>query len=101
MFDLYGLPGDFPGLAEHAANANTVARVNALEIAMARAVNDPRFIPYIQRHEFEALVLAGLKDLRIFLDARDDLAGVDELMAVLRATAPEDINDGAQTAAPR
>jgi len=98
MFDLYGLPEDFPGLAEHAANTNTLARVNALETAMAEAVNDPRFIPYIQRHEFEALVLAALNELKTFLDGRDDLVGVDELMAIVRATAPEEINDGAQTA---
>lgn len=98
MFDLYGLPEDFPDLAKHAADANTLTRVHALEVAMAEAVNDHRFIPYIQRHEFEALVLAALKELRAFLDARDDLVGVDQLMAVVQRTAPEDINDGAQTA---
>jgi Domain of unknown function (DUF4276) len=98
MFDLYGLPEDFPDLATHASNANITARVHALEAAMAKAVNDHRFIPYIQRHEFEALVLAALKELKTFLDAHDDLVGVDQLMAVVQTTAPEDINDGAETA---
>lgn len=95
MFDLYGLPEDFPGLTVHAENANTVARVQALEAAMAEVVNDHRFIPYIQRHEFEALVLAALKELSSFLDARDDLVGIEQLMSVVQTTTPEDINDGA------
>jgi hypothetical protein len=30
---------------------------------MATAVGDTRFIPYIQRHEFESLVLACLEQL--------------------------------------
>jgi hypothetical protein len=98
MFDLYGLPADFPCLAQHSTNADTTARANALEIALAEAVNDPRFIPYIQRHEFETLVLAALNELRKLLDARDDLAGLDQLMALIQGTAPEDVNDGAQTA---
>lgn len=98
MFDLYGLPEDFPGLAKHASEADGIARANALEVALAEAVDDRRFIPYIQVHEFEALVLAALNDLRGFLDAPDDLAGVDQLIALVQTTAPEAINDGVQTA---
>lgn len=98
MFDLYGLPEDFPGLAAQSSSMDTTARANALEVSLAEAISDHRFIPYIQRHEFETLVLAALRELKIYLDAPDDLAGIDQLMAAVGTTAPEDINDGTQTA---
>ena len=64
MFDLYALPDDFPGFAEASAlkDYNQVAK---LEEAFEKDVNYYKFIPYIQLHEFEALVLCdidGLKD---------------------------------------
>ncbi len=57
MFDLYGLPADFPGLGQWGGEPDTVVRAARLESAMTTDVGDPRFIPYVQRHEFEALVL--------------------------------------------
>ncbi len=69
LFDLHGLPRDFPDLEKHRQIRDTSRRCDALEAAWARAVNDPRFIPYLQRHEFEALVLAGLPSLAELLDA--------------------------------
>ena len=98
LFDLYGLPEDFPRLDEHRKDNDTVRRCASLEEALAAVFDDRRFIPYIQRHEFEALVLASLSSLRELLDAEDDLAGLRTLEAEVSATAPEDINDGATTA---
>jgi len=98
LFDLYGLPGNFPRLAEHAACADTVERVARLEQAMADDMNDARFIPYLQRHEFEALVLAGLEQLELVLDAREDLSGCRSLREVIAILPPEDVNDGPTTA---
>jgi len=66
MFDLYGLPKDFPGLCEHASDRDTSRRATRLEETMAAAVDDWRLVPYLQRHEFEALVLAGLPALGRF-----------------------------------
>lgn len=60
MIDLYGLPGDFPSWHETAEMSDPYARVARLEAAMARSLGDPRFIPYIQLHEFEALLLVDL-----------------------------------------
>ena len=64
MFDLYALPDDFPGFADASAmkDYNQVAK---LENAFGKDLNCYKFIPYIQLHEFEALVLCdidGLKD---------------------------------------
>ena len=45
MFDLYGLPEDFPELAVHSREMDTVKRAELLEGAMAKAVRDHRLIP--------------------------------------------------------
>jgi hypothetical protein len=77
---------------------DTVKRAESIENAMAADVEDRRFIPYLQRHEFEALVLAGLGELQRLLDSEEDLAGLDELRSTLGTTPPEDVNDGKETA---
>jgi hypothetical protein len=98
MFDLYGLPKDFPGLCEHASDRDTSRRATRLEETMAAAVDDWRLVPYLQRHEFEALVLAGLPALAGLLQDKDDLAGLEEIRTMIAQSSPEDINDGEDTA---
>lgn len=97
LFDLYGLPGDFPDLATHGSDADTNRRAGSLEQAMASVINDRRFYPYLQRHEFEALVLACLDQLADLL-ADKERAGVGALRKELGAAGPEDVNDGEKTA---
>jgi hypothetical protein len=97
MFDLYGLPEDFPRWAECSITADTARRAEALENAMAEAVDDWRFIPYIQRHEFEALVLAAVDHLEQLLEG-EGLAGLQLLRNDIAGAAPEDVNDGTETA---
>lgn len=63
MVDLYALPSDFPGIANRPQDV--YLWVQNIEQAMAIDVNHFRFIPYIELHEFETLVLcnpAKLKD---------------------------------------
>lgn len=98
LFDLYGLPKDFPDLAACETERDTRRRAELLEKAMADDIGDRRFLPYIQRHEFEALVLAGLPRLREYLG--DDAArrGLDALQREIGDTSPEDVNDGKETA---
>jgi hypothetical protein len=98
LFDLYGLPEDFPSIEEYGRDADTNRRCDALQAALGDAFGDYRLIPYIQRHEFESLVLASLSSLGKLLDAQDDLEGLAQLEAGIRQAAPEDINDGADTA---
>jgi hypothetical protein len=98
LFDLYGLPSDFPEFELHRTIADTNVRCDRFQAALANVVDDHRFISYLQRHEFEALVLASLPSLTRVLDANDDLAGVARLGQELRDTPPEDINDGQDTA---
>jgi len=63
MFDLYALPDDFPGFAERKTIQDPYLRVNKLEKDFAEAINDKRFIPYIQLHEFEALLFCGIEHI--------------------------------------
>ena len=98
MFDLYGLPPDFPGLDTHRHEADTRVRCEKLEQAMQVDIDDWRFIPYLQRHEFEALVLAGLPELEKLLDHPADLAGLGRLRADVGPLTPEDVDDGPETA---
>ena len=98
MFDLYGLPNDFPDLGRHSAILDTNSRADSLAAEMSRAVDDYRFVPYIQRHEFEALVLAAIEQLKELLEDPADLNGVARLQGQLANLAPEDVNDGEATA---
>ena len=94
MFDLYGLPGDFP--ARDVNDRDTSTRAVRLEAAMAEAIEDRRLIPYLQRHEFEALVLASLPALRTIVHG-DATEAVDALRREITVP-PEDVNDGKETA---
>lgn len=98
LFDIYGLPDDFPGLALHGADPDTNRRCDELNRALANTVADHRLIPYLQRHEFESLVLASLPHLAQVLDAEDDLRGLEALRLDVANLAPEDVNDGADSA---
>ena len=65
MFDLYGLPSDFPGYAKAAEELDPYSRVNVLENALQESINDWRFTPYIQIHEFESLLFSDIEKLGI------------------------------------
>lgn len=95
MFDLYRLPKDFPSSGEHAAIIDTTERTRRFEKAMADDLDHRGFIPYIQRHEVEALVLACLDQLVARFPAARD--GIENLRAAVADRSPEDINDGPET----
>ncbi|MFV8751310.1 DUF4276 family protein [Nannocystaceae bacterium ST9] len=83
---------------EHGGNTNTMQRCASLEKSLGDTFADWRFIPYVQRHEFEALVLASLASLGELLDADDAREGWRALTDELAGQAPEDVNDGKTTA---
>lgn len=98
MIDLYAIHSDFPGLAE-AENVRHLPtqRVEQLEQAFANDINDGRFIPNIQLHEFEAILFVDPTAFGTFY--ADCATQVGELQAIARAyESPEEIDDGEQTA---
>ena len=104
LCDLYGLPDDFPDRGYQPGDANPGTRCARLERAMvcdiAGSSDDCgvwRLIPYIQSHEFEALVLAASHCLVDLFDADDQRAGLLNLQADISGIPPEDINDSPLT----
>jgi hypothetical protein len=63
MIDLFGLPRDFPGMAQCDGILDPLGRVQALEERFAADLDDKRFVPYPQLHEFEALILVKVMSL--------------------------------------
>ena len=105
MVDLYRLPTDFPGYAACQAIPEPRRRVECLEGHLARDVTErfpddtgqQRFIPYIQLHEFEALLFS---DAAKFLHAfPDEQLIIAQLLAIrTQCGGPENIDDGEDTA---
>jgi hypothetical protein len=98
MFDLYALPNDFPGFAVANRKTNCYDTVQLLEEEFSKEINSVRFIPYIQLHEFEALVFCGVEHLLV--DYPDMTREVESLKGVLPRYDhnPEKINNSPVTA---
>ncbi|MFZ6844956.1 DUF4276 family protein [Undibacterium sp. RuTC16W] len=98
MFDLYALPGDFPGksLVNYPSMGSGSQKTAFLEMQLAQDINLANFIPNLMIHEFEALLFVQPEK---FGEWTDDATVVQTLSAVTQAyTTPEDINDSPQTA---
>lgn len=96
MMDLYQLPDDFPGYAGAADRLDCFERADALETALAMELADPRFVPYVQVHEFEALVLsAPARFADLFEDRERNVAALVAECELFET--PEKIDHGRQS----
>lgn len=97
LFDLYALPGDFPGKnsSRYQGLRGGQAKARFLEAELARDMVLPNFIPHLLVHEFEALLFSQLD---AFTQWTDDDRVLMPLRAVRSTASPEDINDGPLTA---
>lgn len=97
MFDLYALPNDFPGFQDSLNTSDPYERVNILEDALREDLDDWRFIPYIQLHEFEALLLSDPQKLDSqFYEHDKEIARLARMADEFNS--PELIDDGTHTA---
>lgn len=97
MIDLYALPRDFPGFTEAARLADPYARVRHLEQALGGDIGQHRLIPYIQLHEFEALLFSDPEKFDWHYIEHD--RAISRLAELARQfDSPELIDDGAATA---
>lgn len=64
MFDYYALPDDFPGVEESIEIQDIRSRISFLEDKFAEELGGSAFIPYIQLHEFEALLFVDIIKLQ-------------------------------------
>lgn len=91
MIDFYKIPSGFPELRESKAD-HSLKRVQKIEDTFAKDVDDERFIPYIQLHEFEALVLCGLSLLEEqYPDRRREIRKLDKLIGQ-QFSSPEEVD---------
>lgn len=105
MFDFYGLPHDFPGYEDAMHCPTPLERAEYLELKMKENINavladsvQDRFIPYIQLHEFEALLYTDLSLLEDDYLNADDIGAIRRLREETAGIPPEEINNGAETA---
>jgi hypothetical protein len=97
MFDLYRLPRNFPGYMDAKKESDPVRRVQCLENNLYEDIGERRFVPYIQLHEFEAMLLAMPdKILTYYDDRKKEVAELNKLVA--KFGSPELVNDGENTA---
>ena len=90
------MPAKVLGLAGFKTPVSAIADVEAVERAIESTFQEPRFKAYLQRHEFEALVLADFDALeRVF--HRDKL-GLQRLrIDIAGFVSGEEINHGSAT----
>lgn len=98
MFDYYALPDDFPGVEESIEIQDVRSRISFLEDKFAEDMGRGAFIPYIQLHEFEALLFVDIIKLQTLyplsskkiqvLKEETDIYGDPELINNSPDTAP-------------
>ncbi|HUT47348.1 MAG TPA: DUF4276 family protein [Sedimentisphaerales bacterium] len=102
MFDYYGMPNSWPE-REVARNKPFAEKPITIEKAMladvvselGQSFDSTRFIPYVQMHEFEALLFS---DPKLLADGLE-LPNETEVQRIRdQFQSPEEINDGQETA---
>ena len=96
MVDLYALPAEFPGWTEARKKVQPAERVAMLETALEAEFADTRFLPFIQLHEFEALLYCDLGELQRRIANSE--SGINALKNEVIHLKPEEINEGSTTA---
>lgn len=103
MIDFYRLPSDFPGFNDLKVTQTHQEQANLLETRIKKDLEDSQnqlfdnFIPYIQLHEFEALVFASISGIdSLFERSEMDYNGL--MNVIHQYPNPEDINNHPDTA---
>lgn len=103
MIDFYRLPSDFPGFSDLKATQTHKEQASLLETEIKKDLEDTQkhqfdnFIPYIQLHEFEALVFASIKGIDILFE-REEMDYKGLMNVIEEHPNPEEINNHPATA---
>ncbi len=105
MFDFYALPEDFPGIKDAGVYQSDYDKVKKIESAFLNDIiennekfSSSHFIPYIQLHEFEALMFTDLSALKKQYLSDEDHSAIDSLINETSDILPENIDSGIETA---
>lgn len=97
FIDFFRLRTDFPMYIEAQLQNDKIRRVEFLEQALSAAIDNSRFVPYIQLHEFEGLLFAASDGFDYLTDVpQNNLNTLKQ--AVIEKENPELLNDGELTA---
>ena len=97
MFDYYALPEDFPGFTDAQRKHDKYEQIKTIEDALKADIASPRFIPYIQLHEFESLIFVDPQALSYEYIEHEE--AINRLKEIAREfDNPELINNNPQTA---
>ena len=98
MFDLYGLPDDFPNTTKKPSVDDPHDKAALIEKGIAADINESRLIPYVQVHEFEALLFSSPTITDAALAAPPASSKLRQLQEINRNfPSPEHIDEGADT----
>lgn len=93
--DFFRIPTNMPEYEACMSLGSDAFRADALETALGKEIDDIRFVPYIQLHEFEALLFSNNNGFEEYLS--DEQA--EKTAAVIHEFVnPEDINSAPETA---
>lgn len=93
--DFFRIPNTIPGYSDAMRLGDDIQRADALQKSLGNAISDRRFVPYIQLHEFEALLFSNnngfeyLWDERLFSQTKSIVDAYPN---------PEEINSAPETA---
>lgn len=104
LIDYYGLPNDFPKYEEiKSSSISAIQKVEKLEnaikenIEINKNIQTNNFIPYIQLHEFEALIFSNIETIKKLYKSNEfNFNGLDKIIS--EYPNPEEINDSVNTA---
>lgn len=94
FIDLFRIPTNMPGYDNAQLLSNSIAQVEYLEGCLAKAIGDRRFYPYIQRHEFEALIFSSNIGFEKYF-SEDQAARTETIVNGFNN--PEDINSSPES----
>lgn len=87
--DFFRMPNNMPSYTECIAKARKYDQIECLEAAMYESIGDRRFFPYIQLHEFEALLFSNNNGFEYLFDEK---FATQTNLIVATYDNPEDIN---------
>ena len=94
FLDFFRLPTDFPGYTTDSLKIEQIEE--AIRENISSIVDRANFLPYIQRHEIEALMYTNMDGFNYVVDKEESLNKLKEI--INQYANPEDINSGSETA---
>lgn len=94
FLDFFRLPTDFPGYTTDSLKIEQIEE--AVRENISSIIDRAKFLPYIQRHEIEALMYTNMDGFNYVVDKEESLNKLKEI--INQYANPEDINNGSETA---